>query len=192
MKNRVVYLRSSSPYKANEINLAVAFQSATGVSNHCGDQDYPGNKPFSEPESVNIKYLVEKLQPRLVAYVSVHSYSQVILIPWSYSKDLPKPPNFNETLRIGRVMASAMEVRHGKVYRTGQAPDVLGYAPSGTSQDWVMKAVPGIFAVCIELRPAAFGNFTFEDFLLEEEQIVPTAEEYFDGLVAMAKELQLI
>ncbi|GFO08027.1 Zinc carboxypeptidase [Plakobranchus ocellatus] len=172
-------------------NFDVEF-STTDVSNRCWEEIYPGDQPFSEPESFNVKYLVENLQHRLVAYVSVHSYSQVILIPWGYSTDLPKPPNFNETLRIGREMASAMEVRHGKVYRTGQAPDVLGYASSGTSEDWVMKAVPGIFAVGIELRPAAFGNFTFEAFELEEEQIVPTAEEYFDGLVAMAKELQLI
>ncbi|GFO40637.1 endonuclease-reverse transcriptase [Plakobranchus ocellatus] len=49
---------------------------ATGVSNHCKDEKYPGHNPFSEPESFNIKYLVESLQNRLDAYVSVHSYSQ--------------------------------------------------------------------------------------------------------------------
>ncbi|GFN93961.1 carboxypeptidase a, partial [Plakobranchus ocellatus] len=49
----------------------------TGVSNHCKDEKYPGHNPFSEPESFNIKYLVESLQNRLDAYVSVHSYSQI-------------------------------------------------------------------------------------------------------------------
>ncbi|GFO36338.1 Zinc carboxypeptidase a 1 [Plakobranchus ocellatus] len=84
-------------------------------------------------------------------------------------------------------MESAIRARHGTEYRTGQAPDLLTYAASGTTEDWVLKAIPGIFAVCIELRPDIFDH---RGFLLPPDEIIPSAEEYFDGLVAMAVELQ--
>ncbi|GFO36339.1 Zinc carboxypeptidase [Plakobranchus ocellatus] len=56
-------------------NFDVKFNT-TGVSGSCNSGIYLGYKPFSEPESSNVKALVENLQHRLVAYVSAHSYSQ--------------------------------------------------------------------------------------------------------------------
>ncbi|GFO37145.1 carboxypeptidase a2 [Plakobranchus ocellatus] len=176
-KNRRYIRRSCRGVNLNR-NFDVAFNT-TEVSNFCWSDIYLGDKPFSDPESCNVKALVGILQHRLMTYVAAHSFSQ----SW-----------------IGGLMASAMSVRHGTEYRTGQALKVLGDAASGISVDWALKIVPGIFAVGIEprppakkLKPAAANRYTgrgYSGFLLTPQEIVPTAEEYFDGLVAMANELQ--
>ena len=56
-----------------------------GVSkNPCLDS-YPGTKPFSEIEVVNIKTFSEGLRGKMVLYFDVHAYGEMILLPLAYN-----------------------------------------------------------------------------------------------------------
>ena len=70
--------------------------SGLGSSTYPGDIDYRGLRPFSEPENVVIKNLIEAHEtggnvlggaPHFTRLLSYHSYSQLILYPWSYTDD---------------------------------------------------------------------------------------------------------
>jgi carboxypeptidase A6 len=47
----------------------------------CRD-DYCGEFPFSEPETKSMKELLIKRKNKIVAYFSIHSYSQLWLYPF--------------------------------------------------------------------------------------------------------------
>ncbi|RUS78179.1 hypothetical protein EGW08_014067 [Elysia chlorotica] len=166
-------------------NFDVKFNT-TGVSQNCRSNIYLGFKPFSEPETSNVKELVTSLRSRLVAYLAIHSYSQLILIPWGYSEEPMFPDNYDYLDHIAELMTVAISARHGVTFLKGQAYPLLGNAASGAGEDWALKEVPGIFATCIELRPSGDD---VRGFLLPPDEIVPSAEEYFDSLVVMAMEL---
>jgi murein tripeptide amidase MpaA len=51
------------------------------TSNPCDYQTYKGSAAFSEPETRNVRHLLEAF-PNIECLVDVHSHSQVILHPW--------------------------------------------------------------------------------------------------------------
>ena len=62
-------------------------------SNPCSDT-YLGKAPNSEPEVQNVQKFVSKVQDKVKFYQSLHSYSQLILLPWGYTtQDCPNHDN---------------------------------------------------------------------------------------------------
>lgn len=47
---------------------------------------YGGEKPFSEPETIAVKDIMESLKPNCKMYLSLHSYAQAFLYPWGCTK----------------------------------------------------------------------------------------------------------
>ncbi|KAL8596292.1 hypothetical protein ACOMHN_067545 [Nucella lapillus] len=154
-----------------------------GVSPYCSDDTYPGEKGFSEPETQNVRDLFLQLKPRVVAFLSVHSYSQVLLLPWAYSTPRDdSPDNIEDLVELGQKMQAAMKRVDGKTYRLGTPHKLLGYAASGGSFDWALHQKPGIYAYCYELRPDSHWNGGFR---LPASQIVPTGEELLHSLLEL-------
>lgn len=60
-----------------------------GVSFDPCSQVYLGPAPFSEKETQNIRDAVLAEGGRIKIYLSWHSYSQLLLVPWGYTTDLP-------------------------------------------------------------------------------------------------------
>ena len=50
----------------------------------------PGGKAFSEPETRAMKECIEKIRKQIGIYISIHSYSQFWMTPYSYTST---PPN---------------------------------------------------------------------------------------------------
>ena len=50
---------------------------------------YPGERPFSEPETHNLATYMYSIRDRIKAYVDFHSYGQLWMSPWGFKKDLP-------------------------------------------------------------------------------------------------------
>ncbi|KAH9504244.1 hypothetical protein Btru_064438 [Bulinus truncatus] len=158
----------------------------TGISRTCSSDIYCGEGPFSEPEAANFRDLFNSLIDSVVFYLSVHSYSQYLLVPYSHTEYVSRPANSQETDRVTLKMLQALISRHGTQYYHGTAWQLLNYAASGSSTDWVLKVKPSIYTACYELRPSASSS---TGFLLPASQIVATGEEYYASLVAMAKEI---
>jgi murein tripeptide amidase MpaA len=150
-----------------------------GASADPGSDLYRGPAPFSEPETQAMRdfYLA---RPTMLANIDFHSYSQLVLSPWGYTTDPAPDTAFMET--VGERMADA-------IFDVNQVPYVAGpiattlYIASGSSVDWAYGA-RGVYSYTVELRDT--GTF---GFILPPDQIIPTAEENFAGVMTLADEV---
>ncbi|KAJ8311473.1 hypothetical protein KUTeg_010828 [Tegillarca granosa] len=175
-------------------NFDIDFGVSGVTSNPCGDT-YPGRNPFSEPETANIRNKINEIKSRVKAYLSFHSYSQMLLTPFGHTST--RANDHGEMMRVGRNSMNALRKVHGKVFRVGPAPDLLcnvifiiiGFdAASGSSADWA-KVKAGIkYTFTYELRPAAAGRRT-SGFILNRSEIKPSAEEVMASLISIAKDI---
>ncbi|KAH9643010.1 hypothetical protein HF086_013571 [Spodoptera exigua] len=156
-----------------------------GASNDSCTNTYAGPLPFSEPESRAIAGYVRRLDQlgRIIYYIAFHSYTQLILVPYShvYIEDAWQSRNYADMYEIAIKSADAVAKRYGTQYRVGLSANVM-YPMSGGSFDWVKHEVNVPISYLIELRD--LGEY---GFLLPAEQIIPTALETMDGLIEMDK-----
>lgn len=141
-----------------------------GSSDKPASQVYRGAEPFSEPESQALRELM--LREDFAAHIDFHSYGQLLLHPWAYTKKRSKDHKRLESLAKG--MVGAIGEQHGKRYRLMSGQSL--YPAAGTLMDWAYGE-RGAMSFVIELRPKGGGGF-----VLPPEQIVPTCDE---GLAAV-------
>ncbi|EDM15255.1 carboxypeptidase A2 (pancreatic) (predicted), isoform CRA_b [Rattus norvegicus] len=140
-------------------------------SSPCSDS-YHGPKPNSE---VEVKSIVDfiKSHGKVKAFITLHSYSQLLMFPYGYK--CTKPDDFNELDEVAQKAAQALKRLHGTSYKVGPICSVI-YQASGGSIDWAYDL--GIkYSFAFELRDTGFYGF-----LLPAKQILPTAEETWLGL----------
>ncbi|WP_416669828.1 M14 family metallopeptidase [Egbenema bharatensis] len=93
-KNRRVNPGSSC--KGVDINRNFDFLWSSGIgtsSNPCSDI-YKGSAPFSEPETQNVRRLLDTY-PNIGYFVDIHSASELILYPWGDDDNQTTDPNMN-------------------------------------------------------------------------------------------------
>lgn len=155
---------------------------STGSSTHPCSQTYAGNVPFTEPETRHQSNFVYANRIGMKMFISFHSYSQMILLPYSHSVQLA--PDHKDLDLVGQAAVKAIEKTHGTVYRVGPSASIL-YTASGTASDWAYEKAGIKYSYTMELRDTgAYG------FLLPKQQIVPTGEETFNGLLAMIQQME--
>jgi len=141
----------------------------TGASPDSCSQTYHGPEAFSEVEARNVRDFVNAHKDNIKFYQTLHSYSQLILMPWGYTTQ--HAPGYDAMLDLGNRGNDALYATHGKFYEVGCIPCVL-YTAAGTSLDWALGVAGIPYVYSIELRDT--GSY---GFLLPPEQIIPTAEE---------------
>lgn len=62
------------------------FYLESGASNHPCSESYHGNSAMSEKEVQAVAKYIESLGRRLAAFMDIHSYSQILMFPWGYTK----------------------------------------------------------------------------------------------------------
>ena len=139
------------------------------------DETYRGVAGFSEIETQVIRDYVAA-NPRFVASMDFHSYSQLVMSPWAYTNALP--PDHPTFTQLNNAMAQAILNTHGKVYDAGPIYTTI-YPASGGAVDWFYGS-EGIWAFTIEVRPT--GN---PGFLLPAAEIIPNAEENYNAILAL-------
>ncbi|XP_003475243.1 carboxypeptidase A2 [Cavia porcellus] len=152
-------------------NWDAGFGGAGASSSPCSDS-YHGPKANSE---VEVKSVVDfiKSHGEVKAFLTLHSYSQLLMFPYGYT--CTKPDKFNELNEVGKKAAQALKSLYGTKYEVGPICSVI-YQASGGSIDWAYDS--GIkYSFALELRDT--GRY---GFLLPATQIVPTAEETWLGL----------
>uniref|UniRef100_A0A3P8THP8 Carboxypeptidase B n=1 Tax=Amphiprion percula TaxID=161767 RepID=A0A3P8THP8_AMPPE len=136
-------------------------------SNPCSDT-YCGATPESEIEVKNVANFIRKNKSIIKAYLTIHSYSQLLLFPYSYTYDLAA--THNELMSIAEGASSALRSLYGTRYTSGPGATTI-YPAAGGSDDWAYDL--GVkYSFTFELRDT--GRY---GFLLPESQIKPTCEE---------------
>merc|ERR1711872_1041228 len=151
-----------------------------GSSNDKCSDTYHGPEAFSEIENVNVRDYLLARKDKLVFYNSIHSYSQLILLPWGFQQETPD--DYDTMYALAMKGSEALTAVHGKNYETGCIPCML-YIASGSSADWAHGN--GInFTTSMELRDTGLYGF-----LLPADQIIPTSEETWAFHITVIREL---
>ncbi|XP_056106999.1 carboxypeptidase A1-like [Rhinichthys klamathensis goyatoka] len=146
-----------------------------GSSNDPCTETYRGPSAHSEPE---VKAIVDfvKSHGNLKAFVSIHSYSQMLLYPYGYKSTPAKDQA--ELYKLARKAISKLWSLYNTYYRYGSIITTI-YQASGGTIDWTYDQ--GIkYSYTFELRDT--GRY---GFILPANQIVPTAEETWLALMAI-------
>ncbi|OWF55234.1 carboxypeptidase B-like [Mizuhopecten yessoensis] len=158
-------------------NFELGFGGEGTSGQKCSDL-YRGTGAFSERESTAIKYATES-RGNIKAYLNVHSYSQYWMTPWGYTHTPPQ--DIDELKCVGEIAKQAIFEKYGTEYQVG-SPGELLYLAAGGSFDWVKGQLLVPYSYALELRDK--GSY---GFVLPVEQILPTVEETWDGVQAMAQ-----
>jgi extracellular matrix protein 14 len=168
--------------------------------NPCSES-YAGEAPFEAVESRRfadwVRNETESGATKIVGYLDLHSYSQQVLYPYSYSCAMSPPSLENlEELAIG--LAKAIRLSSGENYgvRSACEGNVLvgnkGNAKSqpvirmetggGSALDWFYGDQHVRYSYQMKLRDT--GSY---GFLLPKENIIPTGQEAFEALTYLGR-----
>ncbi|OWR49318.1 carboxypeptidase [Danaus plexippus plexippus] len=152
-----------------------------GASQNPCTSTFAGPRAFSEPESTAIENHVLRLKKEgnLMYYFAVHSYGQLILVPYSHvgGADVLEVSNYGDLFEMAIKGAAKLTERHNTSYAVGTSLDIL-YPASGTGFDWAKGGANIPLVFLYELRD--LGQY---GFLLPPEQIIPNSEEVLDSLI---------
>lgn len=159
-----------------------------GASTLASSDTYRGTGPFSEPETQNVRNLVEGLAglpglPNLKAMVDLHTYSELVLSPWGYSSS--PPPRSDEFDPLTSAQVTAMNMVDNQSFIGGPASTTLYFA-SGIAPDWGLGARNAL-SWTYELRPLGPGGLG--GFSIPASQIGVAGEEAFAGISVIAQHL---
>jgi murein tripeptide amidase MpaA len=141
-------------------NYDFLWSSGIGTSSFASSEVYKGQAPFSEPETRNVRWLLDSY-PNITHFVDIHSYSELILYSWGDdnnqnadpTQNFQNPaydgqrggPNYDEfistldenTLKnLGKRMFNALKAVRGKDYTLQQAVGL--YPTTATSDDYAL------------------------------------------------------
>ncbi|KAM8892256.1 carboxypeptidase A5 isoform 2-T3 [Spinachia spinachia] len=155
-------------------NWDAGFGGAGASGNPCSET-YRGQRAHSEPEVKSIVDFV-KSHGNFKAFVSIHSYSQMLLYPYGYTRTPVKDQA--ELHNLAYKAITDLASLYGTRYRYGSIIDTI-YQASGGTVDWTYNQ--GIkYSFTFELRDT--GRY---GFILPAKQIIPTAQETWLALMAI-------
>uniref|UniRef100_A0A8B9EDZ5 Carboxypeptidase B2 n=1 Tax=Anser cygnoides TaxID=8845 RepID=A0A8B9EDZ5_ANSCY len=141
-------------------------------------ETYCGPYPESEPEVKAVARFIRDHKDIIKAYITMHSYSQLVLFPYSYT--MKKSKDHDELESLAKKAAKAIMRTTKKIYKLGTGAQTIYLAPGG-SDDWAYDL--GIkYSFTIELRDT--GTY---GFLLPPEEIRPTCLEALSAVKEIAQ-----
>uniref|UniRef100_A0A8C9ZBZ8 Carboxypeptidase A1 n=1 Tax=Sander lucioperca TaxID=283035 RepID=A0A8C9ZBZ8_SANLU len=146
-----------------------------GASNNPCSETYHGPRAHSESEVKSIVDFV-KSHGNFKAFVSIHSYSQMLLYPYGYTRTPCKDQT--ELHNLAKKAITDLASLYSTSYRYGSIINTI-YQASGGTIDWTYNQ--GIkYSYTFELRDT--GRY---GFILPANQIIPTARETWLALMAI-------
>lgn len=181
-----------------------AWDGAASWDNPCSES-YAGTEPFSAPEARALaewaRNETESGLTNFIAYLDLHSYSQQVLYPYSYSCHV-YPPTLEDLEEVAMDIAKGFRLARGHHYGVSSACEGSSsinsvrrashgvplqpklQAGGGSALDWFYHDLRVKYAYQIKLRDT--GSY---GFLLPKEKIVPTGQEGFNAVMALGKYL---
>ncbi|MDX2148342.1 MAG: M14 family metallocarboxypeptidase [Planctomycetota bacterium] len=175
-KNRRVNTGGSIGVDLNR-NWAFQWGLNSGSSGTPSNDLYRGTAAFSEPETTALRNFIQA-NPRIRAHVDYHSFSQLLLAPWSYT--LGSPPDNSVFNELNPQMVRAIFDVDARTYVAGPGGETI-YLASGVASDWTFGD-RGIWSYGIELRDTGQSGF-----LLPPDQIIPTGRENFAAALVLGE-----
>ncbi|XP_055784035.1 carboxypeptidase B [Salvelinus fontinalis] len=140
----------------------------TGASSNPCSDTFCGSSPESEIEVKNVADFIRRNKSSIKAYLTIHSYSQLLLFPYSYTFQLAE--HHSELMTVAEGASKVLRSLYGTEYTSGPGAATI-YPAAGGSDDWAYDL--GVkYSYTFELRDT--GRY---GFLLPESQIKPTCEE---------------
>lgn len=178
-------------------SFAFGWNGHDGRENACSD-DYAGTDPLAALEArVLTEWARNETQNNNVtfdAYIDLHSYSQEVLYPYSYTCDL-EPPNLEDLEEVAMGLAKSFRLTNGHYYGVESACEgsitfqdqskntrIQTDSQGGSALDFFYHDLDVKFAYQIKLRDT--GTY---GFLLPRSQIVPTGEEAYEAVVGLGR-----
>ncbi|XP_001370251.1 carboxypeptidase B2 isoform X1 [Monodelphis domestica] len=164
-------------------NFASKYWCELGASNSSCRETYCGPYPESEPEVKAVANFLRRNLDNIKGYISMHSYSQMVLFPYSYTTSKSKDHE-ELSLVASQAVEAIQRVNENTYYTHGPGAQTIYLAPGG-SDDWAYDM--GIkYSFTIELRDK--GQY---GFLLPERFIRPTVTEIFSAVSTIASHVIL-
>lgn len=180
------------------IDLDRSFGVQWSASDNPCSESFSGEAPFEAVESAALaswaKNETENNNVDFVGFLDLHSYSQSIMYPYSYSCDA-SPPGLENLEELAAGLSKSIRTTHGHNYEVMQAcegnlaanGDALPSMEStgGSALDFFYTSMSTRYAYQIKLRDR--GTY---GFLLPKENIIPTGKEilnavlYFGGFLS--------
>ncbi|KAK6348224.1 putative metallocarboxypeptidase ecm14 [Orbilia javanica] len=188
--------------KGIELDRSYAYQWGGQSQNNPCSENYPGEKEFEALEAKHFaawaRNLTTEGNTQIVGFLDLHSYSQQILYPYSYSCT-EQPPTLENLEEVAEVLAKGIRIRHGEHYEVSSACQGGGqFAQSdkdtkkakrskhssgddflltetgggGSALDYFYQEIGVSYSYQIKLRDQ--GSY---GFLLPKESIKPTGQE---------------
>ncbi|KAM9377616.1 carboxypeptidase A1-like isoform 1-T2 [Pholidichthys leucotaenia] len=147
----------------------------SGASGSPCSETYRGPYAHSESEVRSIVDFV-KSHGNIKAFISIHSYSQMLMYPYGYT--WARVPDYEELHKLAQKAITELATLYGTRYTYGSIIETI-YQASGTTIDWTYNQ--GIkYSYTFELRDT--GRY---GFILPANQIIPTAQETWLALMTI-------
>ncbi|KAE8604296.1 hypothetical protein XENTR_v10014663 [Xenopus tropicalis] len=149
-----------------------------GSSDEPCSEIYCGAAAESEIETKNVASFIRSHVDSIKAYISFHSFSQMLLFPFSYTYELA--PDHKELDEIAKGAVAELQGLYGTSYTYGPSASTI-YPTAGSSDDWAYSL--GIkYSFTFELRDEGKKGF-----LLPQSQIKATCQETTLAVAYIAK-----
>ncbi|XP_076350462.1 carboxypeptidase B-like isoform X2 [Tachypleus tridentatus] len=153
-----------------------------GASKRKCSDIYAGPKAFSELETKALSDFLLSKSNRVKLYLAVHSYAQMWLTPWGWTSQLPA--DYEDQYKLASIGVKALKSIHGTYFEIGPSTNLL-YLASGGADDWAYGVAGVKYSYTVELRDT--GKY---GFFIPTKQIIPTGEETFVAVKAIAVALK--
>ncbi|CCC13248.1 unnamed protein product [Sordaria macrospora k-hell] len=149
-------------------------------------ESYGGDEPFQAVEATRLADWGRNQTEngvKFIGYLDLHSYSQQILFPYTFTCD-EDPPNRENLEELGVGLAKAIRLSSGNFYTVSSAcegtvagKDTGSEATGGSAIDWFYHELHSRYSYQVKLRDT--GSY---GFLLPRSHIIPTGEEMLNAL----------
>ncbi|EDV91820.1 GH24586 [Drosophila grimshawi] len=136
-------------------NFDIGWNGFGSSKDPCSDV-FRGTSAASELETQAVADFLAKRKYNLEAYLTYHSYGQLVVYPWAY-----KAVKVRDAAVLQRVASTAVEriaQKTGSTYRASVTHEVLGIAGGG-SDDWSRDALGVKYVYTVELRDRGTYGF---------------------------------